>query len=75
MLILFAFVDSWLACVGPFLAVLKQSGVVGQNFQTLQVFITNAGGAVDILEDFVAMASAADPTGFRRISSGELCML
>ena len=58
-----------LTCVGPFQTGLGQSGFVRQNFQTLQVYNTKAGGAVDISEDVWAIASAADPTGSPRIDA------
>ena len=58
-----------LSCVGHFQTGLSQSGVVRQNFQTLQVYNTKTGGAVDFLEDLWAIASAADPTGSPRIDA------
>ena len=58
-----------LTCVGPFQTGLSQSGFVRQNFQTLQVYNTQSGGAVDFFEDLWAIASAADPTGSPRIDA------
>ena len=61
-----------LTCVGPFRTGLSQSGFV-TFFQMLQVYHKKTGGAVDILEDLWAIASAADPTGSPRIDAYGIC--
>ena len=58
-----------LTCGRPFQAGSSQSRFARQKIQTLQVYNTKAGVAVDIVVDSWAIASAADPTGSPRIDA------